>query len=152
MRHPEQVARLLRPRSTWREPGEGRGSRDHDALDWTDAALALGGCSEIAGAAFGWVHVGDHGARRVLEHHLRGVLDRAAGRDADHLADLVGLALDEQHAPQAQRQDRLRALVLGIDGTKWDRHYRTPHARLLSEIDSLVSDAWRIARQRLEAA
>ena len=152
MRHPDQLARHLRQRSTWREPGEGRGSRDHDALDWTDAALALGGCSPLAGAAFGWVHVGDRASRRQLEQHLLGLVARSSLPDGLDPDALVQLALDEQHAPENQRKDRLRALVLGVDARTWKHTYQRPHARLLIEIEALVSDAWRVARDRLEAA
>ena len=152
MRHPEHVARLLRERSTWREPFQQRGSREHDAENWTDAAAALAGAGPLPSAAFLWCHNADTGSRRLLEHHLRGVLARFPLPESADPAELVALALDEQHCPQQQRRDDLRALVLGLPAKVWQTRYRTPHARLLAEIDSLVGDAWRVARDRLDDA
>lgn len=149
MRHPEHVAGLLREGSTWREPFQVRGSRDFDSDDWTDAAHALAGAGPLASAAFLWCHNADAGSRRVLEAHLLGLVPEL--NEVTPL-ELVALALDEQHAPQTQRRDDLRALVLGVDPDAWRRRYRAAHARLLAEVDSLAGDAWRVARGRLDAA
>lgn len=150
MRHPEHVAGLLREGSAWREPFQVRGGRDHDAEDWTDAAAALAGAGELPSAAFLWVHNADAASRRTLEAHLLSLVGELS--NGVTAAELVRLALDEQHAPAAQRRDDLRALVLGIDPGAWRRQYQQVHARLLAEVDSLVGDAWRTARRRLDDA
>jgi hypothetical protein len=152
MSHPDHVARKMRQQSTWREPYETRGGRDHDAFTVEDACLALGGAAPLATAAFLWSFNADPASRCQLAEHLHALLRRLrppAGLDP---VELVALALDEQHAPQAQRRDDLRALVLGISVKEWDRNWKGLHARLLSELDSLASDAWRVARARLDAA
>lgn len=149
--HPDQIASYLRQRTTWRDL-QPRGDRDHDALGWEDAAAALAGCSPLAAAAFYWCHLGDASARRELAAHLHGVLARLTLPESVDPDALVQLALDEQQAPESQRKDALRALVLGVPAKVWQTRYRTPHARLLGEIDSLVADAWRCARARLDDA
>lgn len=150
MRHPEHVARLLREKPAWKEPAE-YGSRDHAALGFEDACIALAGSSPLAAAAFLWVHNGDASSRQQLAPHLLDHLARFSLPDSLDPGELVALALDEQHAPGTQRKDALRALVLGVSVEDWDRHWKRPHARLLSEIDSLAGDAWRVARDRLSA-
>lgn len=149
MRHPEACARLMRPRPAFRiEPG----STDHNREDWTDACLALGGSSELAFAAFAWCFNADRNSRRVLERHLLGLLGVLSLPCGVEPAELVELALDEQHAPQEQRRDDLRALVIGIRPMEWRHHCRRPHAALLAELDSLAGDAWRTIRQRSDDA
>jgi hypothetical protein len=147
MRHPAQVATLLQPRRGWKIE---RGTTDFSGDDWTDAAAALAGASPLATASFLWIHCRDSASRRVLEVHLLTLVGELS--NGVTAGELVSLALDEQHAPQAQRRDDLRALVLGVPLKRWERHYRQPHARLLSEIDSLAGDAWRVARVRMDAA
>lgn len=152
MRHPEHVAGLLREGSTWREPFQVRGGRAFDAESWEDACHALAGAGPLPTAAFMWCHVGDHSARHQLGRHLLAFAQRMTLPAEVDPGELVRLALDEQHAPEAQRRDDLRALVLGLTLKQWRQRYRDVHARLLAEVDSLVSDAWRVARGRLEAA
>lgn len=148
MHHPEHVAQLLREGSTWREPFQVRGGRAFDAESWEDAAAALAGAGELPSAAFLWVHNRDQGSRRILETHLLGLVPRLSNGVTPGM--LVSLALDEQHCPQQQRRDDLRALVLGINPLEWRRSYQRLHARLLSELDQLHGDAWRTARRRMD--
>ncbi len=148
MRHPEHVAGLLREGSTWREPFQVRGGRAFDADSWEDACHALAGAAPIATAAFLWVHNRDQGSRRILERHLLGLVPKLSNGVTPLM--LVSLALDEQHCPQAQRRDDLRALVLNINPLDWRRSYQRIHARLLSELDQLHGDAWRVARRRMD--
>jgi hypothetical protein len=149
--HPDAVAHHLRQQSTWRDL-QPRGDREHGAEDWTDACLAIAGCSPLAYAAFAWVHNADASSRRTLEHHLHAQLARVRLPDGLDPDVLVQLALDEQHAPENQRRDGLRAAVLGLSPSVWKRDYQNAHARLLGEISALVSDAWRVARARIDEA
>ena len=149
MRHPDSVAQLLRPRPAWKSE---RGSTDNDAAGFEDACFMLAGAGPLPSAAFLWRHNGCTASRRVLEPHLAALVARFRLPDGLEPDALVQLALDEQHAAQAQRRDDLRALVLGVPLTTWRRHYQRAHAVLLGELDSLAGDCWRIARDRLGEA
>ena len=149
MRHPEAAARLMRPRPGWKVERAGHGNDD---IAWQDACVALGGCEPLAYCAFAWVLNGDRQARRQLEPHLLELLQRIGVPPGLEPCELVALSLDEQHSPAQQRQDRLRALVLGVDVKEWQRLYRRPHAALLCEVETLLGDAWRQIKQRDDEA
>jgi hypothetical protein len=149
MQHPEAAARLMRPKPGWKSERAGHGNDD---LQWQDACVALGGCDALAYSAFAWVLNGDRQARRQLEPHLLELLQRVGMPPGLDPRELVALALDEQHSPATQRQDKLRALVLGVDAKEWQHRFRRPHAALLSEIESLLGDAWRTIQRRDDEA
>lgn len=151
MFHPEGVARLLRERSTWREPTE-RGSRDHDALAWEDACHALAGCEPLAFQAFQLRHSEDPPGRELVAHLLK-VAERAlAGSEKVTAEQLVELLLREERAPENQRTEKHRYLAFGLTRGQWKHRAAKPYAVVAAELESLASDAWRVARQRLEAA
>lgn len=151
--HPDACARLLRPRSTWREPFENRGSRDHDAVDWEDACHALAGCEPLAYAAFVFRHSDDPPTPELVAHLLQ-VAERALPEPVDGVTPvaLVELLLREERAPAVQRTEKHRYLALGLTRGQWRHRLHQPYNRLAAELDALVSDAWRVARRRLDAA
>jgi len=151
MRHPDACARLLRPRSTWREPFENRGSRDHEAVDWEDACHALAGCEPLAYAAFVFRHSDDPPTPELVRHLLH-VAERAI-IGSDITPDmLVELLLREERAPESQRTQKHRQLALGITRGVYRARIARPYSVVAAELEALVSDAWRVARRRLEAA
>jgi len=150
MRHPDAVARLMRTRSTWRDLSE-RGSRDHDALDWQDACLALAGAAPLAFQAFQIRHSEDPPGRELVAH-LLGVAERAIVGSEVTPEMLVELLLREERAPESQRTQKHRQLALGITRGVYRARIARPYSVVAAELEALVSDAWRIARGRLDAA
>lgn len=150
MHHPEAVAHLLRERSTWREPFENRGSRDHAAEDWTDSAAALAGCTGLAYAAFMFRHSEDPPAPALVAHLIETARRPLAGNDTVTAEQLVALLLREERAPVSQRQERHRYMALGVTRGVWRYRVARPYTAIATELESLVSDAWRVARARLD--
>jgi len=150
MRHPDAVARLIRPRSTWRDLSE-RGSRDHDAVDWEDACHALAGCEPLAYAAFVFRHSDDPPTPELLRHLLL-VAEKAIIGSEVTAEMLVELLLREERAPESQRTQKHRQLALGITRGVYRARIARPYSVVAAELEALVSDAWRVARDRLEAA
>ena len=149
MHHPEHAAQLLRERTTWREPFEGRGSRDHAAAEWEDAAAALAGCSGLSYAAF-MVRFSEAAPTQELLDHLVAVATRELwGKDQITPEQLVALLLREEASPEAHRKEVHRYTAAGINRGVWRSSIATPYARLAAEFESLISDAWRVARARL---
>jgi hypothetical protein len=152
LNHPDHLARLIRLRSTWREPGE-RGTRDHQAVDWKDACMALAGASPLAYAAFTF-RFSEEPPTRELIVHLLAVATRELGRAPTITPEqLVEVVLREERAPANQRNAAIRACFLGLSAGQW-RALQRPHAVVGSEIDKLVSDAWcaiRLASNEEEA-
>ena len=149
MSHPEHVARLLRPRSTWRDSS--RGSADHEALDWEDACLALAGSSRLAFQAFQIRHSEDAPGRELLAH-LIAVAERALlGSDKVTPEQLVELLLREERAPEHHRREVHRYTAAGVTRGAWRCSLARPYAQIAAELEALVSDAWRVARDRLDA-
>lgn len=151
MHHPEHVARLIRPRSTWRDSSE-RSSRDHDALDWQDACLMLAGCDPLAFHAFTFRHSQEPPARELVEHLLDVAEREINGSGTVTAEQLVEVLLLEERAPESQRSERHRAAAIGITRSAWRHRAARPYARLAAALDVLVSDAWRVARARAEDA
>lgn len=150
MRHPDAVAQLMRQRSTWRDLSE-RGSRDHEALNWQDACLALAGAAPLAFQAFQLRHSEDPPGHELVAHLLK-VAERAI-LGSDVTAEmLVELLLREERAPESQRTQKHRQLALGMTRGQYRHRFARPYAVVAAELEALVSDAWRVARRRLEAA
>lgn len=150
MRHPEGIARLIRPRSTWRDHSE-RGSRDHDALGFEDACIALAGASPLAYAAFQFRHSDDPPTAELVQH-LLDVAERAIIGSEVTAEQLVELLLREERAPLVQRTEKHRQLALGLTRGQYRHRIARPYSVVAGELEALVSDAWRVARRRLEAA
>jgi hypothetical protein len=148
MHHPEAVARLMRPRSTWRDHTE-RGSRDHEALDWQDACLALAGCTGLAYDAFMLKHSEEPPTPALVEYLLAVARHALGSGDTVTPAQLVELLLREERAPEVQRTERHRYLACGLARGTWRYHVARPYSALAAELESLVSDAWRVARERV---
>ena len=148
MRHPEHVARLIRPRSTWRSLEE-RGSRDHDAIDWRDACMALAGCSPLAFQAFQLRHSEEPPGRELVEHLLEVARGELNGNGTAKPEQIVALLLREERAPESHRKERHRYVALGVSRGVWKWNYAQPYARVAAALDVLVSDAWRCARARI---
>lgn len=149
MRHPDSLARLLRLRSTWRTPG--RASRANDAVDWEDAAAALAGAGELPYAAF-LARYADDGPRPELVQHLLEIARRELPARLKVAPEaLVALALHEERIAETRRTAAARCQALGCCKAYFYRYVRRPYSRVAQEVDHLVSDAWRVARGRLEA-
>lgn len=147
MRHPDSVARLIRPRSTWRDLSE-RGSRDHEAMDWQDACHALAGCPPLAFQAFELRH-SENPPGRELVAHLLDVAEKAiVGSDVTPDM-LVELLLREERAPESQRTQKHRQRALGITRGQYRSRIARPYSVVAAELEALVSDAWKVARRRL---
>lgn len=150
MRHPDAVAQLLRERSAWRDLSE-RGSRDHDALSFEDACHALAGCEPLAFQAFQLRHSEDAPGRELVAH-LLDVAERAIVGSEVTAEMLVELLLREERAPESQRTQKHRQLALGITRGVYRARIARPYSVVAAELEALVSDAWRVARRRMEAA
>jgi len=147
--HPDACARLLRPRSTWREPFENRGSRDHDALSFEDACHALAGASPLAFQAFQLRHSEDPPGRELVQHLLHVAEKAIMGSDVQP-EQLVELLLREERAPESQRTQKHRQLALGITRGVYRARIARPYSEVAAALEMLVADAWRVARRRLE--
>lgn len=152
MHHPDHAAQLLRQRSAWREPFQVRGSRDHGAEDWTDAAAALAGASPLAYQAFMVMHSEDPPGRDLLLH-LFGIAERELGTvEGVTPAELVQLCIAEARSAESQRSERARFLFLGLTRGQWRHRAARPYSVVAGELDKLAGDAWRACRARLDDA
>lgn len=140
----------MRPRSTWREPFENRGSRDHDALSFEDACFMLAGCTGLAYSAFR-LRYSDDQPEPMLMRHLLGIAQREL-RDGLTVTpeQLVVMAVHEERTAESRRTDKARYLFVSVTRAYWRHNLARPYARISSEIDQLCSDAWKVARRRLE--
>jgi hypothetical protein len=147
MRHPDSVANLLRPRSTWRDISE-RGSRGHDAWSWEDAAHLLGTAPPLVWAAF-MLRYSDEPPARLLLNHLVAIAARelgdASSRTPEHL---VGLLVIFERGPEDARTVANYARRLEVTRGEWRWRYQRPFARVSTELDTLNSDAWQIIVRR----
>lgn len=147
MSHPEHVARLLRPRSTWRDSS--RGSADHEALDWQDACLALAGSSPLAFQAFELRHSENPPGRELVAHLLQ-VAEKVLSSNSTVTPEtLVELLLREERAPEGHRIERHRCAAVGMTRGQWRHRMARPYSVVAAEIETLASDAWRAARDRV---
>jgi hypothetical protein len=142
----------MRLGSTWRDPAGTRGSRDREALGWEDGAALLAGASPLAFAAFTFRHSEEPPAGQLVEHLLakaRQVIGRSEHATPEQLVDLL---LREERAPESHRLERHRILALGVSPGAWRRYIARPYTSIATELECLVSDAWRVIQQHDEQA
>jgi hypothetical protein len=149
MRHPDAVARLMRPRSTWRDGSE-RGSRDHDALGFEDAAHLLASAPPVAYAAFQLRHSDERPDLELLQH-LLAIAKRELRPGLKVTPEtLVIMAVAEERCAESQRTAKHRYTFAGVSRGFWEWNCERPYARVSAAIDQLCGDCWRAILARSE--